>query len=271
MFLVFFLLLFAYVLIMFTVERTKVTKLAQKDDSTIKMKYTTLKINIKTALENKVEKKDAIKEVIKEYIRDQFCDKDDISKVLQKRDTISDVFDKLNEFKMWDYSTTDKLFTVAEVFLDDDEDIMADIEDYRRSFLGHEKCILIKEMLSENPSVDISLLDPTSYMSRVRKECTWKIIENEETHSYSLKYLKDIWQKLDFENFEVLNLVLDGIHKGCMEVVWYIPSATAQAFIDNIKSIASTLQEFHISASYLESASIFDGTNGIASERVGLF
>ncbi len=133
-YLVFFLLLFAYVLIMFTVERTKVRRLAQKDDAIIRMKYTTLKIKIKKALEKKVEKEDAIKEVIKEYIRDQFCDKDDTSKVLQKRDTISDVFDKLNEFKMWDYSTTDKLFTVAEVFLDDDEDIMADIEDLQKKF-----------------------------------------------------------------------------------------------------------------------------------------
>ncbi len=258
----------SYVLIMFTVERTKFGRLAEIEDTTIKKKYFKLKMKINKALEKKVEKEDAIKAEIKEYIGIQFCDKDDISEILQE-DNITAVFKKLNEFKMWDYSTTDKLFTVAEVFLDDDEDIMADIEDYRRSFLGHEKCTLIKKMLSENPSVDISLLDPTSYMRSIRKKCTWKIIENEETHNYSLKYLKDIWPKI--KNFEVLSLVLDRIHRGCMEVVWYIPSATAQAYIDNIKSIASTLQEFHISASYLESASIFDGTNGIASERVGLF
>ena len=226
------------------------------DCTTIRGKYSSLKRSIRDALQEKIEaeedktKKELIINNIKMHLEDVF-DNDYIKHEVKKAQTIHEIFDLLTDHKVWDYSKTDELFDVAHEFLQNNKDIIKKIEEYKKNLLGHDKCVLICEWISKNPNVNILGLDPTAHQRSIKKNCRWKFFESKRILKQSLNYLKDVWKKLPL-NYGDLDLVLDQIVEGCVEIVWYVSSSAAQSLIMNFKKAVPILQEAHISAVYLE-------------------
>ncbi len=248
--------------------------MTRADDTTIKGKFSSLKRSIRDALqekieaeENKTEKELILNDIIM-HLEDVFED-DFITRTIKKACTIHEVFDLLTHHKAWDYSEPDELYDVAQNFLLNNEEIIEKIEEYKKSLLGHDKCILICDwMTPKKPNLNILALDPTAYQGCVKKNCTWKFFESKTIYNQCLSYLKDVWKKLPL-NYGDLRLVLYQILDGCIEIVWYVSSSAAQSLIMNIKEAAPILQEAHISEVYLEDEKIFDCTSGIANALVG--
>ncbi len=248
--------------------------MTRADGTTIKGKFSSLKRNIRDALQEKIEaeenetEKELILNNIKMHLEDVF-DNDCITRTIEKACTIHEVFDLLTKHKVWDYSNTDELLDVAREFLLDNEEIIEKIEEYKNNLLGHNKCILICDwMTPKKPNVNILALDPIAYQGCIKKNCRWKFFESEIILNQCLNYLEEVWKKL-LLNYGDLHLVLDQIRDGCIEIVWYVSSSAAQSLIMNIKEAVPILQEAHISEVYLEDEKIFDCTSGIANELVG--
>ncbi len=168
---------------------------------------------------------------------------------------------------MWNYSDTSKLFNLAINFLPENTTIMKKIKEYGIAYDAHEKCTLICMWITENSDAEIVFENPKSYKPQIRKQFKWKIFNSKKVYKQSLRYLKEIWKQL--HGFGELEIVMDKIRIGCIEVVWYIPTAGAQLLLNNIQKAASTFHGTDIAIVCLEGAVIFDCAGSqIASESV---
>ncbi len=240
--------------------------LADTNSITIISEFSCLKRSIRDALQERV-KKEIITNDIKAHLGDQ-VEKSSMRREIMAADTLDKVFEIFDDHKLWHYSATARLFDLAFAFLGSNEDIKGRIKIYRERYRGHVQCTRICHWITENPDADTILVDPSSYKSAIKKHCSWKIVDSKKVSGQPIKYLNEVWSRMPIELGEV-DIILDKIREGCIEVVWYIPSIVAVTLLNKIKLAAPTFQEAHISAVQLEGAVIFDcTTSGIASELV---
>ncbi len=246
--------------------------LTKANYTTIKGEFSRLKSSIRDALKEKICKSkvdnETIMKDIKVHLGDLFSDDDEyIRSKIKDLETIHEVFEILDDHKMWNYSAPDILFDVAITFLDDIKYIMDKISIYQERFQGHFQCTLICNWIIKNPNTGILLVNPTSFKKPIKKCCSW-IVDSKNVSSEPMKYLYEVWRRMPVALGKV-DLIMDKICKKCIEVVWYISSTLAQTLLKNIKLAVPVFQEAHISAVHLEGAALFDSTSGIASEQVG--
>ncbi len=230
-------------------------KLFQASDVTINGYYSNLKSKIRDALQKKIEDERLNLCEITGHLKILFHG-ENIASIIRDADTIEKLFQELDDHTMWNYSDTFKLFNLAKHFLHGNKMIMKKIEDYRIDCVAHEKCTKICNWIKEHPEADPLLENPRSYRLQIRKQVILKFFNIDKIHKKTLRYFGEILEQLP--GFEMRDLVMDEIRKGCIEVVWYIPTAAAQLLLNNIQKAASTFQDSDISIVYLEGAVIFD-------------
>ncbi len=237
--------------------------LADANSAAIISEFSCLKRSIRDALQEKVKKETSTND-IKAHLRDQVKS---MRREIMDSDTLDKVFEIFDDHKLWHYNATARLFGLASAFLSSNEDIKSRIQIYRERYLGHEQCTRICNWITKNLDADTILGDPSSYKRAIKKHCSWKIEDSKIVSDQPLKYLHEVWSLMPIELDDV-DIILDKIRGGCIEVVWYIPSIVAVTLLNKIKLAAPIFQEAHISAVHLEGAVIFDCTSGIACELV---
>ena len=153
-------------------------------------------------------------------------------KCIPKSSSIHEIFEAITHHKLWDYWNYYLLEGIVQAFAADDQEITSWIETYRQDLQSYKVMTkLIDHIATADfvPTVGESLSDeerPARYDKQYYQELSLKLETNFTDHS--LKYIDELWAK--FANLYGIPprvVLLDRIHKGCVSIVWLVPSRLA--------------------------------------------
>lgn len=221
---------------------------------------------------------------VRDHLEDIFRPAEDISDLISGKD-IRGIFSALKNNHLWKFNNINKLSNLAKEFIDDDQ-VMKEIDEYNNYLITHKMGTRICEQINldtfkhedEEDHEDVSgnhnpdQNDPSYYQPSYRKELRLVLFRSSERNvnltDQSLKYLEEIWERLR-KTFKIsLESVLDAIKAGCIEVVWYIPSISAQQILDRLKGSEEFFQEIFASMIQLEGALVYSESVGVVSSQV---
>ena len=147
---------------------------------------------------------------------------------------IDEIFNEGTRYKLWDYWNYEAIVIVVRVFAADDLKLKLLMETYRKdleSFKVASKLIDYIAALSltqeEGEDVKIAARHDRRYYKKLEMKLNMRIT------NHSLKYIDELWN--EFANLYSLpehGVLLDRIHKGCVSIVWLIPSRLVSHILD---------------------------------------
>ena len=145
---------------------------------------------------------------------------------IPKSANVNEIFEVVNNNRLWDYWNYYPLKKFILEFAPDDLEAKAMMETYRQdleSYKATEKIIDHIDFFNETQEEEEQL---AKYDKRYYQQLSLKIKKKFTEHS--LKYIDDLWN--EFANLYSLPphaALLDHIQKGCIFIVWLIPSHLA--------------------------------------------
>ena len=251
--------------------------LKERNETQIKRKYGSLWRKIA----------DKLKEVDHKNVRDHLESifyPEDIGECISNIIEVRDMFKALEKNNFWSYGNITKLRSVADEFIEGDDQMEKEMDDYDDHLVAYVAATSIREKINldsfkqhgdhEDDDSDAipAKLDPSYYQPRYRKELKIALYGCEggmDLSEQSLKYLEAIWERLRKKFHLSLGSVLDHVKEGCVEVVWYIPSTSAQQLLDRLEGAEEFFQEIFVSTVQLEDALVYSTSVGVVSTQVG--
>ena len=142
---------------------------------------------------------------------------------------INEIFEAVNRHRLWDYWNYYPLENIVLVFAIDDPKLTFLMETYRQDLESYKvttKIIHHIAAVNAMPSEEEDHEQPARYDRRYYQTLSLKL--NTRVTVRSLKYIDDLWNKFaNLYNLPPRVALLDHIHRGCVSVVWYIPSYLA--------------------------------------------
>ena len=183
---------------------------------------------------------------------------------IPRSSNINEIFEAITRHKLWDYWNYYPLEGVVQEFVPDDPELTSWIETYRQDLEAYKvmtKLIDHIPMVSESSfTLDEEQLDPaTKYDKRYYQTLSFKL--KMEFTDHSLKYIDDLWNK--FSNLHCLPprvALFDSICKGCISIVWLIPSHLAPQ-IRNTTPLADFYRKHEITRVELGEECIYQEEN----------
>ena len=148
---------------------------------------------------------------------------------ISKSSTVDEVFDILTQYKLWNYWNYETLADVVREFAADDPEIKSLMETYKQDLESYRATTNLLDHISDvnaTPADEEELEQAEIYDKQYFKTLSVKLKMRFTNHT--LKYIDDLWK--EFANLYSLPprvALLDHIHKGCVSVVWLIPSHLA--------------------------------------------
>ena len=142
---------------------------------------------------------------------------------------INKIFEAVNRHRLWDYWNYYSLENIVLVFAIDDPELTFLMETYRQDLESYKvttKIIHHIAAVNAMPSEEEDHEQPARYDRHYYQTLSLKL--NTRVTVRSLKYIDDLWNKFaNLYNLPPRVALLDHIHRGCVSVVWYIPSYLA--------------------------------------------
>ena len=157
-------------------------------------------------------------------------------KCIPKSSSIHEMFEAITHHKLWDCWNYYPLELIAQRFATDDQEITSWIKTYRQDLESYKVMTKLIDHIATAASVSTvseSLSDeerPARYDKQYYQNLSWKLKTKFTDHS--LKYLDELWDK--FANLYSLPpraVLLDSVHKGCVSIVWLVPSRLASQIL----------------------------------------
>ena len=151
--------------------------------------------------------------------------------------SIHEIFEAINRHQLWDYWNYFPLEGIVQGFAADDQEITSWIEAYRQDLDSYKVMTKLIDHIATVASVSTvseSLSDeerPARYDEQYYKKLSVKLKTKFTDHS--LKYIDELWDK--FANLYSLPpraVLLDRVHKGCVSIVWLVPSHLAPQILN---------------------------------------
>ena len=148
---------------------------------------------------------------------------------IPRSSNINEIFEAITRHQLWNYWNYYPLEGIVQEFAPDDPEITSRIETYRQDLESYKvvtKLIHHIPTVSESPLDEEQLEPPAKYDKRYYQTLSIKL--KTEFTDHSLKYIDELWKK--FANLHGLPprvALFDSIRKGCVSIVWLIPSRLA--------------------------------------------
>ena len=156
--------------------------------------------------------------------------------IIKSSSDINEIFDAISDHALWNYWNCYPLEKIVEaVDAADDPDISSLIKTYKRDLESYKATTKLIDLITDSDSD--SILD-TSSSEREQLEqpprddehyyqSLSKKLKTKFTH-HTLKYIDELWNECaDLYNLPPHVALLDRIRKGCVSIVWLIPSHLA--------------------------------------------
>ena len=148
---------------------------------------------------------------------------------IPKSSDINEIFESINRHRLWDYWNYYPLENIVLVFAVDDPEITLLMETYRQDLESYKvttKIIDYIAAVNAKPSEEEEHEQPARYNRSYYQTLSLKL--NTRVTNCSLKYIDDLWNKFaNLYNLPSRVVLLDHIHRGCVLVVWLIPTHLA--------------------------------------------
>ena len=151
------------------------------------------------------------------------------SECIPKSSTIHEIFEVITRHKLWDYWNYRPLDEIVQGFAADDPDVKSWIGSYKRDLKSYKVTTKLIDHIAASSADYIPPSEeeqPARYDQRYYERLSIKL-KIQFTH-HTLNYIDDLWNEYA-ELYGLLPYValLDCIHKGCVSIVWLIPSHLA--------------------------------------------
>ena len=139
------------------------------------------------------------------------------------------IFEVITRNGLWDYSHYSPLEQIVEKFAADDEDMKTRIKSYKNDLTGFKASTKILKFIplveSESSFDDSDTEEPkqAKYDRRYYRKLSMKLRERITDHT--LVYIESLWESFADCFLPPLTAMFECVHKGCIVVVWRIPSA----------------------------------------------
>lgn len=180
--------------------------------------------------------------------------------VLESATSLSEIFRALSKYRLWDYRNYYLLKLIIEKFANDDHELNTMLEKYQEDLKSH---ILVQKMkpfldafktsAGENLSNEL-VLPPELF-----KNLTIKV--GVDITKRSLLYVDELWNFLTHQfSLPRPALILHRIAKGCVSIMWLIPSTLVEhitRIIGKNPNIFASDSDLHILRVMLEGQCIY--------------
>ena len=142
---------------------------------------------------------------------------------------IHEIFETISSNKLWDYWNYLPLKKIVEGFAADDEEIASWIEDYKQDLKSFKVTTKLFECIANASSNDKkpSEKPPREYYQKISIKLGAKVTDR------SLEYIDDVWNEIaGLYDLPPHAAILESICKGCVLIVWRIPSHIAPKILE---------------------------------------
>ena len=143
---------------------------------------------------------------------------------ITKSCSIHEIFEVITHHKLWDYWNYYPLEKIVQGFAADDSEMISWIETYKRDLKSYKVTTKLIDHIAKSdytsplPPTELARYNPQYYQ---RLSLKLRIKFTDET----LTYIDDLWNEFaELYNLPPYVALLDRIHKGCVLIVWFIPS-----------------------------------------------
>ena len=153
------------------------------------------------------------------------------SKCIPKSSTLHEIFDEINYQKLWDFWNYHLLEEIIQGFLADDSEITTWIETYKQDLKSYKVTTKLFDVIAE-ADVDSSYVSPSKEEQPVRYNQQYyqplSLKLKMKFTDHTLNYIDDLWRDCaELYGLPPYVALFDSIHKGCVQIVWFIPSHLA--------------------------------------------
>ena len=188
---------------------------------------------------------------------------------------VEEIFEAITRNKLWDYWNYHLLEQVIEMFGYDDEEMLTNMEQYKKNFSGYKIATKLKTHIAALDAETIALSAGATSGSNVPQtkpnpeyfsKLSLKL--GEPVAGYSLDYLDKLWRSLRIHLLlPPLSLLLDTVHQGCVCVTWLIPSYLAPQAIERAQLSAEVFKGYQILEIKIDSKSIYNDEPADSEEK----
>ena len=142
---------------------------------------------------------------------------------------IHEVFEAITSNKLWDSWNYLPLKRIVEGFAADDQELASWIEAYRQDLKSYKVTTKLFECIADASSNGNkpSEKPPTEYYQKISIKLEAKVTDR------SLEYIDDVWNEIaGLYDLPPHAAILDSIRKGCILIVWRIPSHIAPKILE---------------------------------------
>ena len=157
---------------------------------------------------------------------------------IPKSSDINEIFDAISHHKLWDYWNYYPLEEIVKaVDAANDSDISSLIKTYKRDLESYKVTTKLIDLIAAadsdsnsivntSPSEEEQVAQPARHNQRYYESLSHKL-KTKFTH-HTLKYIDNLWNECaDLYNLPPHVALLDHIRKGCVSIVWLVPSHLA--------------------------------------------
>ena len=199
--------------------------ISQRNKRKIEGLFSRLLTNVRTRLKEKQIYTEDLRFLINSFFLIEY---------IKKSSNVDESFDAITRNKLWDFWNYEALSNIVKKFAADDAEIASLMETYQQDLESYKATTKIIDHIAavqEQPSEKEQLQRPARYDHQYYLTLTMKL--NMRFNEHSLKYIDELWT--EFANLYGLPshvALLEHIHRGCVSIMWLIPSSLASEILD---------------------------------------
>ena len=189
---------------------------------------------------------------------------------------IQGIFEAITCKQFWDYWNYSPLEAIVQQFGADDAEMLSWVSEYKHDLAGFKACTKIVDYLSvvesdtsfdESDSDEPTAATPAKYDRRYRRRLSVKLKVNIAEHT--LLYIDRLWSSIaEILFLPPLSALLDCIRKGCITIVWLIPTGLTPRCLQQVPRASSFFRANSIQSICLEERCIFSEEIAIAVQQI---
>ena len=187
---------------------------------------------------------------------------------------LGEMFKAITRNGLWDFWNYSPLEEIVERFGKGDPQLFLWMNEYKSDVVGFKACTKIVAYLSkvEFDSFDDSDAEqpapvkPAKHDYRYYRKLSLKLKLN--VANRSLSFIDDLWSSVS-ECFLLppLSAILSRVHKGCITVVWLIPTGLVPRLLMEIHKAGDFFQQHHIASVTLDDQCVYDEQTSTFKQR----
>ena len=244
-----------------------IAEITHQNEQNIKVKYSTLLINVRGRLQQKgIDAGD-----FRQFVIPLFPPGDCIPHSAD----LAEMFEAITRNGLWNFWNYRSLEGIVQHFGAGDVEMSGWIKEYKADLAGFKACTKIANYLSvvdSNSSFDESDSEqptsrkPAKYDYRYFQTLSLKLKAN--VTDRSLLYIDNLWSSVS-ECFLLppLSALFHHIHKGCITVVWLLPTGLVPQLLKQIRQAGDFFQQHHIASVTLNDQCVYDEQTSAVEHR----